>query len=262
MVAGGLALAGCSGVSDSRVVPADSVPVEAHKKAHDPTAIRVAAPSKSLRMEPDWTPPKATRSRVARSVTRVARPTQFGVATKSVSDHASDAEIGAVRRFVEPLRPVAGTSTANETTALASALNAEANDERRIEPFEKFLDGFPHSRWAPALHVNLGHISFETGYFQDAMDHWKSAWELAKEGEDEVSKDLANLGLAEYAKMNARLGRMGELETLIGYAESRTLMGDARVKSRGRRKACGACCTARRSRSCAVPMRWRTSRCS
>lgn len=52
-------------------------------------------------------------------------------------------------------------------------------------------------------HLNLAAISYRTGYFQDALTHWRTSWELGRSGTDVVSTDLANLALAEYAKMNA-----------------------------------------------------------
>src|SRR5207249_2543128 len=48
-----------------------------------------------------------------------------------------------------------------------------------------------------------------------------------------TSQQIANQALAEYARMNARLGRMAELQALLKEAEARTFMGDARVKIQG-----------------------------
>src|SRR5262249_35028330 len=123
-----------------------------------------------------------------------------------------------------------GTSTTQETDALAAALHEESRDDRQIDAIERFLEAYPTSRWAPVLHLNLGSISYETGYFQDALEHWKAAWELAKAGQDPASQGIANHALAEYAKMNARIGRMTELEALLKEAQTRTLTDDARVK--------------------------------
>ncbi len=226
--AGLLALAACSGVTDSNG-PADASPSPA-QRPFDPTVPRTPQPSKSLTLSPEWKPPSPTHTRPAQLRPRVQPAKHYGVENRSVGLHPSDADIRALTSFGEPLRAIPGGSTPAETDALAAALREEAHDDRRIEALQRFLGAHPQSRWAPALHLNAGAVSYQTGYFQDALDHWKSAWDLAKGGEDEVSKDIANLALAEYAKMNARIGRLSELESAIAEAQKRTLMGDARVK--------------------------------
>lgn len=224
-----LTLAACSGVSDSRGGATDaSTPTEEHR--FDPTASRTPQQSKSLTLSPDWQPPAPTRSRPARLKPRVKPSKHWGVPARTIGPQPSDAEIRAASPFPKPLRAVPGSSTPAETDALAAALRKEWYDDGRIEALESFLEAYPASRWAPAIHVNLGSISYERGYFQSALAHWKAGWELAKGGEDEVSKDIANLGLAESAKMNARIGRLAELDALLAEAQKRTLRGDARVK--------------------------------
>ena len=223
-----LALSACSGVTDS------AAPTNANKSAEehrfDPAAPRTARASKSLTLSPDWQPPAPTRTPSVRATSRVQPAKHYGVPTWTVGLHPSDAEIGNLPRFAEPLRPVPGTSSTAETDALAAALREEVHDDRGIDALQRFTESYPLSRWAPAIHLNLGTISYNTGYFQDALAHWRAAWELAKAGEDDTSKAIANRGLAESAKMNARVGRFEELEHLIGEAERRTLTDDARVK--------------------------------
>lgn len=223
-----LMIAACSGATDSGGTSRAVTPPQ--EERFDPTVARTPKPSKSLTLSPDWQPPSPTRTQAAMMKARVKPSKQYGIPTRTVGEHPSDAEIRALTRFLEPLRPVPGASSNEETDALAAALREDAHDERGIDAIERFIEAYPTSRWAPALHLNLGSLSYGTGYFQDALAHWKSAWELAKAGKDGVSEDLANLALAEYAKMNARIGRLSELEPLMAEAQSRTLMGDARVK--------------------------------
>jgi RHS repeat-associated protein len=224
---------GCSGGTDSSTAPA-AAPLEAtERRAHDPTARREPTQSKSLTLSSDWQPPAPTRTRSAQPKARVAPAKNYGVSTPTLGPRPSDAELGAVTVFPEPLRPVPGASSDVETEALALAVGEKSDDDRGIDAIERFTEVYPKSRWAPGIHLNLGTISYYTGYFQDALAHWKAAWELAKTGEDGTSQQIANQALAEYARMNARLGRMVELEELLKQAEGRTFMGDARVKIGG-----------------------------
>lgn len=224
-----LLFSGCSAPTDSGGPPTDAGRLS-EKHRFDPTATRTPRPSKSLAMAAEWQPPAPTRTQVARPKARVQLAKQYGVPTRTLGAHAADAEIRRSSIFAEPLRPVPGASTAEETDALVSALRAETHDDRGIDAVQHFTEAYPRSRWAPAIHLNLGAVSYGTGYFQDALAHWKAAWDLARAGEDDVSKDLADQALAEYAKMNARIGRLTELDALIAEAQGRNLMGDARVK--------------------------------
>lgn len=223
----------CSGNTESSP-PTPAPPAEyTERKAHNPTERRAPTQSKSLTLSSDWQPPGPTRTRPANPKARVVPARQYGVPTPTLVSRPSDLEFGAVTIFPEPLRPAPGRSSDVETEALASALRASSDDDRGIAAIERFIEAYPGSRWAPSIHLNLGTISYFAGYFQDALSHWKAAWELAKNGKDSNSQDIANQALAEYARMNARLGRMTELEQLIEEARGRTFMGDARVKLQG-----------------------------
>jgi hypothetical protein len=224
---------GCSGSPDSSTGPTP-VPVDVtERNAHDPTVPREPKQSKSLTLSSDWKPPAPTRTRSAHPKARVVPAKNYGVPTPTLGLRPSDAEFRAVAVFEEPLLPVPGTSSDVETEALALAFRAESDGGPGIEALARFTEAYPQSRWAPGIHLNLGGISYYTGYFQDALAHWKAAWELAKPGEDGISQQIANQALAEYARMNARLGRTAELEELLKEAEARTFMGDARVKIGG-----------------------------
>jgi RHS repeat-associated protein len=224
---------GCSGSTDSSTAP-ETAPADATKpRAHDSTVRREPTQSKSLTLASDWQPPAPTRTSLAHLKARVVPAKHYGVSTPTLGPRPSDAELGAVTIFPEPLRPVPGASSDVETEALALALGEKSDDDRGIDAIEGFTEMYPQSRWAPGIHLNLGTISYYTGYFQDALAHWKAAWELAKAGEDGTSQQIANQALAEYARMNARLGRMAELQELIEKAKTRTFMGDARVKIGG-----------------------------
>jgi RHS repeat-associated protein len=224
---------GCSGSPDSSTAPAPAPPEATERRVHDPTVRRDPKQSKSLMMSSDWQPPAPTRTAAANLKARVVPAKQYGVPTPTLGPRPSDAEFGTVTVFPEPLRPVPGESSDVETEALGLAFREEPDDDRGIDALARFAEAYPQSRWTPGIHLNLGAISYSAGYFQDALSHWKAAWQLAKTGEDGTSQQIANQALAEYARMNARLGRMTELEELLKAAEGRTFMGDARVKIEG-----------------------------
>lgn len=227
-----LAFVGCSGVGDSSVSEADvGHVVDDDKPPFDPTAPRIPSPSKSLTLSPDWQPLPVTRTAPARMKPRVQPSRQYGAPTRFISSSPSDAELLGVSFLPEPLRPVPGTSSEEETRALASALRSTAFDESGdLSSLRQFLENYPTSRWAPSLQLNLGSIAYGTGYFEGALAHWKAAWQSARILEDPVSQQIANQGLAEYAKMNARLGRTTELKAIASEAEGRDFTGDALVK--------------------------------
>lgn len=227
-----LTLFGCSGVTDSSSVAGSGQPSASDERRRvDPTAARRPHESKSLTLSADWQPPSPTRTQPARRKARVQVPRQYGVATPTVGPRPSHDEIARLPLLPEPLRPVPGASSNAETEALASALREETSrGDRGIDGLRRFAEAHPQSRWAPSIQLNLGSIAYHAGYFQEALTHWKAAWDLAKAGQDLVSEQIANQAVAAYAKMSARVGRMAELEVILAEAQGRTFMGDARVK--------------------------------
>lgn len=198
----------------------------------DPTVQKVAQPSKSLELAEVWTPPEATRTAPAARKARVERPEQYGVPSRPVSELPSEAELQGLPFLPEPLMPVPGRSSDEEVEALGAALREyqAAHSAEYTAPLERFVETHPESRWVPSLLLNMGSIAYETGYFQDALRHWKRSWELAKGGTDLASQQVANRAIAEYAKMNARVGRADELDAVFAEVQGRNFMGDARVK--------------------------------
>jgi RHS repeat-associated protein len=204
----------------------------AQPRKSDPTLSRIPSPSKALSLDSNWTPPEPTRSRTATRKDRVEHPTQFGVSAILVNPLPSDEELKAVPTFSEPLMPVPGVSAETETRDLASAIAAYqlGADFEEVAPLRQFVAAYPSSRWTPVLLLNLGRMSYETGRFREALRYWKEAWDLAKSGTDITSEQIANLAIAEYAKMNARVGRQAELDRIFAEVQNRRFMGDARVK--------------------------------
>jgi len=183
-------------------------------------------------LEGDWTPPEPEQSATATKKRRGSGSIQYGVAAQPLSATANDKDIKSVKAFAEPIRPTPGTSSAAETAALTSALQAYLNggDSEAVAPIVAFTETYPNSRWTPSLLLNLGTISYSTGYFSKALEYWWASWEAAKDGTDKVSVQVANQAVAEYAKMCARIGRQAELVPLFQAVEDRKFTGDAAVK--------------------------------
>ncbi|MBK6686378.1 MAG: hypothetical protein IPG45_18055 [Deltaproteobacteria bacterium] len=159
-------------------------------------------------------------------------PDTYGAPDRPLSASPSDEELTGVTVFPEPLLPTAGSSPPLETRALAAAIAQYAllANAERVEPLLNFLESFPTSRWAPSLWLNLGTIAYDTGYFRRALQFWRRAWELSSAGTDRASTQIGNQAIAEYAKMNARVGRAAEVDAIFREAGRRVFEGDARVK--------------------------------
>lgn len=195
----------------------------------DSEAPEVQSKKRGLR----WTPPAPVESRVATQRRTASRTPVHGVANHQVTGlFPSDASFRQVSSMPEVMVPVPGSTSFSEDRALAAALNAYTmgGDPENVGALEAFLVAHPSSRWAPVLRLNLGIISYDTGYFSRALEHWRQGWLAAKAGTDPVSHRIANQALGEYAKMNARVGRMDAVDWAIDEARGRRFDGDARAK--------------------------------
>jgi len=191
-----------------------------------------SADAAKAKLKAEWAPPAPERSATATRKRRSPSNIQHGVSNRPLSGTPQDKDITALSAFAEPIRPVPGSSTPAETAALARALRTYLNAgvSEDVAPLVEFTERYPQSRWAPGLLLNLGTISYETGYFSKALEYWWGAWVAAKDGSDAVSIAVANQAVAEYAKMCARVGRKAVLAPLFEEVQSRTFTGDAAVK--------------------------------
>ncbi|MFO0726730.1 MAG: RHS repeat-associated core domain-containing protein [Myxococcota bacterium] len=139
-------------------------------------------------------------------------------------------EVRSVPHFPEPLRPTPGESSQQETTALAKAINSylAQTDTEETRALEQFLSSYPNSRWAATLQLNIGLISYNTGHFGRSLRAFLLSWQASKDGTDQASRDISQRAIAEYAKMNARVGRMEELERVFREITGRSFEGQAR----------------------------------
>ena len=155
--------------------------------------------------------------------------TIFGLATAT--------DISNARIFDEPLVPL-GSTVERENQVLASALQKfivrKSNDD--ASALEQFIKGHSKSPWNASLLCNLGLLYYHTGYFSKALSAWEESWQLSKNQSDPYGKSIGDRSLGELAKMNARLGRIERLETLMKEIEGRNIQGPATAKVQGARE--------------------------
>jgi RHS repeat-associated protein len=187
-------------------------------------AASAAAQEKYIRIEqgpaPVLTPKKVKWNKAKGKVTPPNSKREF-------SAKVTDAEIFQIQILPEPLVPLPGNVDAAENKALAAALTQfrkrVAVDD--VSALKNFLATHPHSRWAPSLWLNLGLVQFSFGYFTSAFEAWKKAWELGKNSSDPKIKAIADHGLAQYLRMNARVGRKEVIEPMLAQVSNRSFTG-------------------------------------
>ena len=79
----------------------------------------------------------------------------------------------------------------------------------------------------------MGLVYRRTGYFSKALEGWKEAWSLAKNDPAPMPRAIADRAVAEWAELNARVGRMDVLEPLFKELENRDVGGSPGEKLRG-----------------------------
>ena len=145
------------------------------------------------------------------------------------SANPTEEEFFRARVFAEPMVPIGGTPTAEENADLASALlgYAKRTGPDDFTSLTSFLERHPQSVWAGALLTGLGIEYYNTAHYSLAIDAWRKAWGLADKATDRKSLALVDRAFGELIYMDARLGRMDEMATLLKTVEKRPLLGPA-----------------------------------
>jgi hypothetical protein len=138
-------------------------------------------------------------------------------------------ELFRARVFQEPLVVVGGEPTAAENSALAAALldYSKRSGPDDFSALTDFLQGHPQSPWTAALLTDLGLEYYNTAHYSLAIDAWSNAWALAKNATDRKALALVDRAFGELIHMDARLGRMDEIETLLKSVGKRPMLGPA-----------------------------------
>lgn len=165
---------------------------------------------------------------VNRTVPDVAPPSAQAV----FSDSPTDAEFFRAGIFAEPLVAIGNATSSEENKALAKALQQflarTENDD--TSALVRFLEAHPQSAWRASVLLNLGGFYRKTGYFTKALATWKESWDLSQNDTTAHGMAVADLAVAEYLELNARLGRMDVLQPLLAQIEKRDVRGPATVK--------------------------------
>ena len=152
-----------------------------------------------------------------------------------ISQNPTDKDILAVRIFPEPLVPMSGKQLPGENQALSKVLRTfktKTNCED-VSDFTRFLSKYPRSRWLASLELNLGQCRFEAGYLTDALHYWQSAWDKSKSEKGQAQTIVANAAISRLLMLEARLGRMNDIESQLTAIKNRPMRGsdETRVHS-------------------------------
>ncbi len=145
------------------------------------------------------------------------------------SKNPTDEEIYRVHFFEEPLVALASVNFTGENNALVVALAAysQRKNPDDFSSVTRFLNRYPNSRWRGSLLANLGIVYRRTGYYNQALDAWQTAWQILKSASEKRVKVLADKVVSELLLLNAWVGRFEEIEPLLKQIDLRVIEGPA-----------------------------------
>lgn len=136
----------------------------------------------------------------------------------------TDEDLSRSRLFDEPFYPtwVGGPNDALENHELAMALKGSLDDpqDRTLAHLEGYAQKFPSGRWVLSVELNRGIFLYDKGYFSLAMNAFRNAWNAGKNvkasGFLKIKiKDQTDRALAEWIRMDSRVGRKDEISKLL-----------------------------------------------
>jgi RHS repeat-associated protein len=145
------------------------------------------------------------------------------------SDHPTDNAITLSHAFAEPLIPLGGSTLHGEDLSLAVAIKKYINRKQAddVSALTEFLTDYPNSPWRVSLDLNLAEAYYRTGAFSMALDSWQDAWTRSQKLTDAKGVLVGNFAAAKLAKMEARIGRPSDLESLMTQIRGRSFSGSA-----------------------------------
>ena len=140
------------------------------------------------------------------------------------SEFPTDAEIGCVRIFSEPLLPC-GSTTPEENHDLAQALIGYLNSSNNanFQPLEEFLTAHPHTAWRATLLNGMAAAWRHDGHFSLALSSYREAWECTKTNCETKSRDAADEALGGLLNLDTALGRTDESRSLLAQVKGRIM---------------------------------------
>ena len=131
--------------------------------------------------------------------------------------------------FEEPLVPVGGQPSPAENAALAAALEgyAQRSGPDDFSSLTGFLKSRPTSPWCASLLTDLGLEYYNTAHYSLALNAWSHAWTLGKDATNLEARAIAQRAFGELVYMDARLGRMNEIDALLKSINGQVMMAPA-----------------------------------
>jgi RHS repeat-associated protein len=169
--------------------------------------------------------PPASTVQVNRTVPKVDPPKTF----LEFSSNPTVDEIFRAHVFHEPLVPVGGRPTDLENSALSMALMnyAKRSGPDDFSALTGFLQAYPQSPWSVSLLTDLGLEYYNTAHYSLAIDAWSKAWAQVNNVTNGNALAVVDRALGELIYMDARLGRMDEIASLLKAVDKQPLLGPA-----------------------------------
>ena len=121
--------------------------------------------------------------------------------------------------------PTSPTDNADLSRALDAFKARSVPDD--VSSLTAFLAQHPNSPWAPALLTNLGILYLHYGYFSKAIAAWQEAWAEGQAATDPRAVALIDRAAGSLALLDANLGRLHRLQTLLMELKGHPITGSA-----------------------------------
>lgn len=157
----------------------------------------------------------------------IGQPQPVFVVQTRFSGQPSDTELQLATVFADRLVPMSNPPLEGENVQLAAALQQflVRADHEDVSMLEAFVQQYAASRWNASLLLNIGLERYETGYLTQALAGWEGAWNLAKNETTLPRRAIADRAIGEILLLNARLGRVPEVERYLVELGERPVEG-------------------------------------
>lgn len=202
----------------------------------------------------DFEPPPLVLTRTNVSICRAVPKVDTPGKVPTICADPSDELIGRLRLFPQRILPVppptapgglsgwvkglfsgSSTSPQENPAALVGAIEQlqTSKDPYLTKPLMDYVTVNPSSRWRPALRFELHRRQYNEGFLLQAETGWLALWNELKTRTDSGAVAIVDNTLSHLLDLCLGLGRLEQLEALIGAQETRPANGilDAKVRS-------------------------------
>ena len=136
------------------------------------------------------------------------------------------------RVFAEPLVPVGGQPSADDTAALGRAIRTfyARSDRGETSSMTSYLAGQPASPWRASLLANLGTVYAQEGAFSRAMSAFDEAWRLTKDSTEPAGQAVADFAVSHWLEVAASFGQTDTVQTRLEEIGTRNVRGAAATR--------------------------------